>query len=300
MFSKINKNDVFKCSLFVLGFMLFLFIELSNNMLGYDKTWTFHMTQKIAMGEIPYSEINIIITPFFYQLGALIFNLLGRADYVSYAIYTALIGGTLTLLAYFIINEITKKEKLSFFATLSFLNILVTFTEPSYNTLLLVFIMLAIYLELRKEKKQNKTKYNVAIGVVLGLCAATKHTVGGIVLLTSIAISILKKYVVKEKCLREIIQKIVGIALVGIVYLIWLISVGALDEFIDLTILGMFDFAEKNTFGTFFNLISFINIVTIFSIFLLCYYIKETENRKECLIMRCICISNINIFDSNF
>lgn len=281
MLKKFNKNDVFKCVLFVLGFMVYLFIDLSNNTVLYDRLWTFHMTQKVSMGEIPYSEINIIITPLFYQLGALTFKIFGRADFMIYAIYNGLIGGLLTWLAYKVINEITKKEQLSFFASLFFLNLIATFAETSYNTLLLMFILLAIFLELKKEKAENKNKYNITLGVVLGLCAATKHTVGGIVLLASFVFTILKKYLFKEKCLKEITQKFIGVSIIGGAYLIWLICVGALYDFIDLAILGMFDFAEKNTVGTFFNFISMLNVITIFTAFLISYYIRK----KEYLIM---------------
>ena len=59
MLKKINKNEIFQSLIFVIGFMVFLFYNLATNNLSYDRMWTFHMTQKIAMGEIPYSEINI-------------------------------------------------------------------------------------------------------------------------------------------------------------------------------------------------------------------------------------------------
>ena len=296
MLKKINKNEVFLSVIFIIGFMIFLSCNLSNNIVAYDRIWTFHMTQKISMGETPYSEINIIITPLFYQLGALLFNLFGRADFVGYSIYAGIIGGLLGLMSYKLIKEVTQKEFMSFFASLFCVFVLVTFSETNYNTLLLFFILLAMYLEMKKEKSDKKNKYNILIGIVLGLCAATKHTVGGIVLLTSIAISIFKKFIVKEKVLKEIAYKLLGVLVVGIPYLIWLGAAGILDDFLDLAILGMFDFAEKNTSGSFVNCVFFVNIVVIYSTFLIFNYCKENgEKNKNWLIMRNVCNCIINI-----
>ncbi|MBO5178755.1 MAG: glycosyltransferase family 39 protein [Clostridia bacterium] len=299
MLKKINKNEIFVSLIFIIGFSIFLFWNLSNNIVAYDRMWTFHMTQKIAMGELPYSEINIIITPFFYQLGAVLFNLFGRADFVAYSVYAGIIGGFLSLISYKLIEEVTQKESMSFFASLFCIFILSTFAETNYNTLLLFFILWAMYLEIKKEKSDRKQIYNILLGIALGLCAATKHTVGGVVLITSIIISLLKKCILKENVLKEIAYKILGVCVVGIPYLVWLIFNGILDEFLDLAIFGMLDFAEKNTSGSFFNCVFFVNIVVIYSTFLIFNYFKENgEKNKSWLIMRNICTCGNDLCNS--
>ncbi|MBR4111098.1 MAG: hypothetical protein IKK43_05375 [Clostridia bacterium] len=295
MLKKINKNEIFQSLIFVIGFMVFLFYNLATNNLSYDRMWTFHMTQKIAMGEIPYSEINIIITPLFYQLGALLFKLLGRMNFVVYAIYDGFVGGFLSLLGYKIIREITNKDSISFFASLFFVSIISSFIETNYNTLLMVWILTAMLLEIKKEKNAKKKKYNILLGFFLGLCAATKHTVGGIVLIASLCITILKKIIFKEKILNELSCKLLGIGLVGVPYLIWLITTGALHDFVNLAILGMFDFAEKNTSGNFFNSTFFVNIIVIYSTILLFNYYKEDgEKNIQWLIMGIYAIATMS------
>lgn len=286
MFKNINRDEFFKCLAFLLGFMAVLFVNLSaNSMEDYDKLWTFHMTQKVSMGEVPYKDINIIITPLFYQMGALLFKVFGRADFMVYSIYGAFIGGGLGLLAYKLIREVAEKETESFVTTLYMLSIFLPLLLTSYNTLLLVFMLWSMYLELRKEKSEEKSKYNLMLGIVLGLCAATKHSVGGVVILMSIAVSILKKTIFKEKCLKEILLKLAGVSIVGSIYLIWLIITGAFLDFVDLAILGLLEFAEKNTGGNLFNAITAVNILTIFSMFMLVKYLNNKVARKKIIII---------------
>ncbi len=246
------------------------------------------MTQKIAMGYTPYSEINIIITPLFYQLGALLFNITGQANFFMYSVYGGIIGGFITLLCYKIIKEFTKNKSLAIVAVCLFMELFITLYETSYNILLFALILGVVYLEIRKEKKNKKTKYNIWIGVLAGLCAATKHTVGGMVLITTILFPIIKKFYLKEEntCLKEIKSKTLGILVVAIPYFVWLLLAGNLKDFIDLAILGMFDFAEKNTSGSFFSLFSLVGVSVCFTAILIFdAYKKKNKVEKELLIL---------------
>lgn len=288
MLKKIKKEEIISIIIFCLGFLIFLSYNLADNNITYDKIWTFHMTQKVAMGEIPYTEINMIITPFFYQLGALLFNITGQANLFMYSVYGGLIGAFIMLMCYKLIKEITKNEFLSIVATCLMTEIISIVYETNYNLLLLGLILSVILFEIRKEKSDKKTKYNIFIGILLGLCAATKHTVGGITLLISLILPIIKKIYLKEEkvCLKEITNKLIGIAIVGVPYFVWLILAGNLKDFIDLAILGMFDFAEKNTIGTFFNVFSLMGTSAVFASIMLFYtYKKENKCNKEWLII---------------
>lgn len=288
MLKKIKREEIISAIVFCLGFMFFLFFNLADTGIAYDRIWTFHMTQKIAMGYTPYSEINIIITPLFYQFGALLFNITGQANFFTYSVYGGIIGGFVMLLSYKIIREFTKNKKLAIVTVCLFMELFKTLYETSYNILLFALVLGVVYFEIRKEKTDKKTKYNVWLGVLIGLCAATKHTVGGIVLLTSMLFPIIKKVYLKEEavCLKEIKNKVVGVMLVAIPYFVWLILAGNLKDFIDLAILGMFDFAEKNTSGSFFSLLSLVGASTCFaSVLVFDAYKKKNVMQKEFLIL---------------
>ena len=284
MFKKITKEGLFECLVFVLAFLLYTTYNLANNDLGYDRIWTFHMTQKIAMGEIPYSEINIIITPLFYQLGALLFNITGQANLAMYSVYGGLICGFVILMTYKLIKEFSSNSNISFFASCIISKFLCILCETNYNSLLLGLILTVVYLELQREKKKEKsTKYNIIIGFVLGLGAAVKHNVGGVIIIASLILPIIKKCVYKEKnvSFKEIGYKLIGICVIGLIYLIWLISVGALESFIDFALLGMFDFAEKNSIGGYTNLLTLLSAAIIYTTFLLDSTLKNKENEKN-------------------
>lgn len=254
------------------------------------------MTQKVAMGEIPYAEINMIITPLFYQLGALLFNVTGQANLFMYSIYGGIIGAFIMLMCYKVIKEMTSNEFMSIVGTCLMTEIFTIIYETNYNGLLLGLILSVILFEIRKEKSNKKKKYNILIGVLVGLCAATKHTVGGVILLIALAFPILKALFLEEKdgWLNEIGNKFIGIAIVGIPYFLWLLIAGNLKEFIDLSILGMFDFAEKNTAGTFFNIFFLMGVSAVFaSIMLFDTYKKNNIIKKEWLIIALYAVASM-------
>lgn len=297
MLKKIKKEELIACIMFCLGFLVFLSYNLADNAISYDRIWTFHMTQKIAMGYTPYSEINIIITPLFYQLGALLFNITGQANFFMYSVYGGIIGGFIMLLCYKIIKEFTENKSLAIVVVCSYMELFITLYETSYNTLLFALVLGVVYLEIRKEKKNKKTKYNIWIGVLAGLCAATKHTVGGVVLIATILFPIIKKVYLKEEkvCLKEVKNKILGILIVAVPYFVWLLLAGNLKDFIDLAILGMFDFAEKNTSGSFFSLFSLVGAVVCFSAILIFdAYKKKNKVEKELLILSIYAIATMS------
>lgn len=287
MLKKIKKEEIISSVIFCLGFLLFLSYNLADNNITYDRIWTFHMTQKIAMGEIPYAEINMIITPLFYQLGALLFNATGQANLFMYSIYGGIIGAFIMLMCYKVIKEITSNEFMSIVGTCLMTEIFTIIYETNYNGLLLGLILSVVLCEIRKEKSNQKKKYNILIGILVGLCAATKHTVGGVTLLISLFFPIVKAlYLEEKKWLKEIGNKLIGIAIVGIPYFLWLLIAGNLKDFIDLAILGMFDFAEKNTAGTFFNAFFLMGVsAVVASIMIFDTYKKNNAINKEWLII---------------
>lgn len=295
MLKKITKEEIISIIIFFISFLLISSYNLTDNTVAYDRMWTFHMTQKIAMGELPYKEINIIITPLFYQIGALIFNITGQANFAMYSLYGGLIGAFLALVSYKVIKELTSNKMLSVFATVILSNIMASLSTPSYNLLLLAFILTAALLEMKKENSEKKMKYNIFIGIILGLGAATKHTVGGVVLLVSLLLPLIKGKCFSENgAIKEIINKCIGILIVGIPYLIWLISTGIFNDFVDLTILGMFEFAEKNTSGSFFNLMSLLSVSAIFAVFFMVSELKKQGiNEKKWLIITFYAIASL-------
>ncbi len=102
-----------------------------------------------------------------------------------------------------------------------------------------------------------------------GLAAACKHTIGGIAIICVLIYDILRKFYYKENVkFSDIFRKICGIFIVGILYMIWLIKNGALNDFIDLCIGGMFDFGKKNLNGSFWVSYTIIPVALIFISFI--------------------------------
>ena len=116
---------------------------------------------------------------------------------------------------------------------------------PSYNIFLYFLLVLIIYLE--KEKKSD-----YLIGFLLGLCVLTKHSVGLCLLLPSL-------YYIKD--LKKVGRRFLGFIVPLFVFIIYLIITKSIIPFIDLCILGLFDFASEN--GKAFNIYFLLFIIMI-------------------------------------
>ena len=118
--------------------------------------------------------------------------------------------------------------------------------------------MILIYLE--KEKKNDYW-----IGISLGLLLLTKHTIGAIIILFSFL-----------SCfnLRKCWKRFLGILPVIGIFVIYLLVTKSFYAFIDLTVLGLLDFGNKNTL--------FVNYIGVFSFIIFLYYVGYLfHHRKE-------------------
>jgi 4-amino-4-deoxy-L-arabinose transferase-like glycosyltransferase len=223
------------------------------------------MTQKISLGDIPYKEINIIITPLFYQIGALILKIFGDSLFV-YKLYGAAIMASLMVMFYLVSLEFSDNKLINTAVLFGITLLIKIIYNTSYNILVLVFLLIALLFELKRIKNEKKNLYNILIGLSLALAFFTKQTVGGVAFALSIIFLIIETLFFKERHLfKSILLRGIGFSIVFIPYLIWLIVTGALYNFIDFAFLGMLDFAQKNSSGHAFNLLMYWNFICILS-----------------------------------
>ena len=136
-------------------------------------------------------------------------------------------------------------KKIWFIIPLLFVPINVSF--PSYNIFLFYLLVLLVYLE------KNKSS-DYVIGFILGLAVLTKQSVGVCLLLPSL-------YYIKS--FDKIKKRIIGFIIPISIFILYLVFTSSLYSFLDLCLLGLFDFASGN--GGKFNvyLIFFIIMVGI-------------------------------------
>ncbi len=225
-----NKKKVFSNILkYSFLFLLFLFgLIVSYNMFFGDSIANLGFSYAITKGEVPYNDFNLVIplfSPFLYAIPLFFFH----NSLVFYATQALL----LTILFYLLEKKLKHKVYI-FFLIVSFCFplSLVTGLFPGYNFLLFFLIVLLGYLE--------KCKINdIVIGIILGLCILTKHTIGVFLILPSI--------IFYYKNLKKLLLRFVGLLIPCFVFLIYLIITKSFWNFMNLCVFGLFDFASKNS-----------------------------------------------------
>ena len=223
--------------LIIFLFLLFLLFNLTLLTINLDEIWNYGFSHNLYSGLIPYKDFNMVITPFYPFIMSLGFHIFGSSMLVFH-IEHAIILICLCVLLFLLIDK-----KAWFIVALMLFPVNVSF--PSYNIFLYFLLVLIIYLE--KEKKSD-----YLIGFLLGLCVLTKHSVGLCLLLPSL-------YYIKD--LKKVGRRFLGFIVPLFVFIIYLIITKSIIPFIDLCILGLFDFASEN--GKAFNIYFLLFIIMI-------------------------------------
>lgn len=223
--------------LIIFLFLLFLLFNLILFPTNLDEIWNYGFSHNLYSGLIPYKDFNMVITPFYPFIMSLGFHIFGSSMLVFHVEH-AIILICLCVLLFLLIDK-----KAWFIVALMLFPVNVSF--PSYNIFLYFLLVLIIYLE--KEKRSD-----YLIGFLLGLCVLTKHSVGLCLLLPSL-------YYIKD--LKKVGRRFLGFIVPLFVFIIYLIITKSMIPFIDLCILGLFDFASEN--GKAFNIYFLLFIIMI-------------------------------------
>ncbi|MBR6948835.1 MAG: hypothetical protein IKH54_01450, partial [Bacilli bacterium] len=212
---------------YVIIFIVFFYVLLiPYNMYFGDTIVNYGFSYALSIGEIPYKDFNLIIplfSPFIYSIVLLV-----NKSIISIFLLQSLF---LTMLFNLMEKKLNNKIYLLFLLILFNYPIgLVSFLFPGYNFLLYLLLFLIIYLE-----EYNK---DYLIGLLIGLAIITKHTIGIFFIIPSI-IFYYKDY-------RKLLTRFITMLIPIFIFFIYLIITKSLNNFVNLCILGLFDFASNN------------------------------------------------------
>lgn len=232
--------------IFLFLFLTLWFFGFYNN--KFDSMWNYSFSYAIARGEVPYVDFNMVSTPMFSFLLAI--PLFISHNYLLYIFSYAFL---LTVMFYFLFKLVGKRAWLMLlFLLVPFLHTII----PTYNFFCIFLLIIIFYLE---EERGN----DYLIGLVLGICILTKHTVGIFFLLPSLC------YLKSDY--KKIIKRGIGVSFILLLFLGYLLCTKSLGAFIDLCLLGLVDFSN-NSLG--------ISIYFYFSIILVgvvLYFVKQNR-----------------------
>lgn len=242
---------------YIVLFFVILVVQVLLQHRFMDALHQYGISHAIKNGQRLYLDINTISTPFYFFLCSLFLRLWD--NYLLFLIINSIIAVGI----YYFAEKVLKKHWL--FYVLVTLLPLCDVLCPSYNLLAKLLIMILIYLE------QNQ-KSDYWIGFLLGLLLLTKHTIGIPVIICSFLACL---------NLKRCGKRMIGLMIPTIVFLLYLVGTKSLYCFIDLTILGLFDFENKNTLT-----INYIIIATILmSLYYGIYLVRHRKNQKENIIV---------------
>lgn len=221
---------------YVLIFVFFLVWNLIVQPLNLDETWNYGFVYNISRGLVPYRDFNMVITPLYPFIMAIFSFAFGGGVLVLH------IMNALMITLIFSVIEKLIGDKAYLCLVLFCIPLSVLF--PSYNLFLLILFILLIYLE-----RNGANDY--LIGIILSCCILTKQSVGICLVLPSL-------YYLRD--FNKIKKRFIGLIIPIVVFIVYLILNDAFFQFLDLCVLGLFDFTRENG--------NFINIFVLFSIVL--------------------------------
>ena len=209
------------CIFFFISLVFIFTLSRGDTFVNYGFSYA------ISIGEIPYKDFNMVITPlspFVYSIGLILCK-----NILVYYLEQAIL---LTVLFYILEKLINKKSILYLlFILIPYPIAIVSTIFPGYNFLIILLFFIFIYLF-----KNKKSDY--LLGLVLGLIFCTKQTIG-----IALFIPIIY-YLFKNR--KKFIKIFIGYLIPIFILLIYLLLTNTLNSFIDLCILGLFDFNNSN------------------------------------------------------
>lgn len=214
------KNITFYEYLFIF-LAVFIFDTFLYSNTHLDQTWTFGFGYNVANGLIPYKDFNMVIGPVCpYLLGFIMF-VFGNNLFVYNFIFAIFV----TCIYYFLKKYSTKIVAMSL--VFIYLNTLF----PGYN----ILCLLLYYIIYNLEEKQGN---DYLIGILIAILFFTKINAGVLILLPT--------FILHYKNINKILKRLIGFLSTSLVFLTLLALSRSLYQFIDYTILGLFDFSSKN------------------------------------------------------
>ena len=247
-------------------FVIVLLFNLICSPVNLDEIWNYGFSNNLYRGLLPYLDFNMVIPPFYPWLMSLPFYLFSSNMLVFHVTNAVFVTGCLFLL------EKMYQDKMWIFFLFFFFPVNATF--PNYNLFLFILLVVLCYLEKVIVSKYLWSHY--LVGFLLGIVILTKHTIGIVLLLPSL-------YYVKEK--EALLKRMIGCLVPVLIFTISLVISGSFSSFINLCILGLFDFSYNSEF---FTIYVFFFLIILFSTI---YFIRK--NPKDIINYYVLCFYSI-------
>ena len=241
-------------------YTVFFILLLLSSMLFFgnniDLLWNYGYSNAISKGEIIYRDFNVVLFPFYPIFMSLFLHIYNNILTMN------IINSIYILISVILITKLLGEKGYLFMIILLLFPV---FSYATYNSFLFFLLILLIYLE----KKDFKNK-DYIIGLIISIAFLTKQSVGIFFIIPSL-------FNIKNINIKK---RIIGFIIPLLLTFIYLLITKSLYSFIDICILGLFDFTE-NTKGFNPTIILFMIILLITVYFI----IKKKKNEYIYILM---------------
>lgn len=291
LIKKITQNERLVNTLYIIFLLItFVFSILTRELSNLDEIWNFGFGVNVANGLTPYNDFNMIITPFASLLSGFILKIFGKELMVLRAFTVLLATAAVFILYKAIIRLGSGKISAAVYGILSVVLFGSVFTYD-YNFLCMLLLLSIIYIQLGKTDVIS-VGAELAIGVLAGLCVATKQSTG---LFICLGIAVLSVICYKKDFYKSWLLRAAGGGAVILGMLIYMLAAGNLASFYDYAVAGLSDFSNKRTYLDFIlngNILErLIGIAfPILMVAFIIHMVKHKENRKQKLTVLVMCL----------
>ncbi len=263
-----KKEKIFNILLFLLIFVAILSSLLPVELNSLDEIWQYTFARNIGNGLVPYKDISITSTPLISMIAGVILKLTFD-ELIVMRILAAILCSVIIYTVYKLFKLLNIKKEICVLFTFLIFFLLMGKYCIDYNFGTLLLILIIIYKEIKNYKKDGvfvkvNIKHDIVVGLLAGLCITTKQTSG---LFTCLALLGNKLLFVTNKeefkiYIKSCVYRVIGIIIPVLVFIIYLITNNALEEFINYSILGISEFTNTIPYTFLFEW----NIVGVLSI----------------------------------
>ena len=238
--------------IFIIFVFAFVLSTILLNPLGdLDEIWNYNVARNIAKGLIPYKDISTITTPFLPMLNSLFLKFFADELIVMRVLASTLITAIVYTI-YKILKKVTGESNISIIDAFMFLLLLRKNYCIDYNYMTLFLAFLLAYLELRNnssirnkdetrlENNKKEIVHEILQGVLAGLAVCTKQSVGFFIAIATVIFPVTQRSTLKKMGLRTS-----GMAIPGILLIIYFTVTDAWSEFFSYAVKGISTFSNS-------------------------------------------------------
>ena len=294
-----------------IAIFLFLVFSLTTRYLfvmpDMDEIWNYQYARRILYGYLPYRDFFMLQTPLSAQINASLLFLFGD-ELIVLKFMGLLIASIQGLVHFLILRKIGNNELKSFIFICVIVCLVFLYPHINYSWLVILFLSLALYLELLKIQSLNNKKFiflELLIGIILGLATITKQNIGIAGVSASIALTLyyylsLKTYDLKVYFSGLFIKIFGWIVIVGI-ELLYFWQNDSIIFFYEQTILNPIIFA-KGSAMPYYKLLSDYSIVyavlalliPLIMFLMFCKYLLTKRNQMKNMLLTILIYSMVN------